>query len=582
MKNLLVSMNSKFIHSSLGAWYLKAACDEKNINVDVMQCTINDSMEHVLANIYRRRPEILAFSCYIWNIGQVLWLCENIKKLLPGLIIILGGPEVSFDSEEIMKKNHELDFIIKGEGEEAFPALLNAIEKKLPKDNITSICYRYGDTTYDTGVFGIVTDLDSIPTPYTHDMLSNNAGKIIYFEASRGCPFNCSYCLSSTFDGVRYFSMERVEKDLNTIVASGAKQVKFVDRTFNANRKRAKEILEYIEEDFGQMKDINFHFEVAADLFDDEILELVKRLPAGLVQFEVGVQTTNEDVLCAVNRKTDTKKVLDTLSTLLGFGNVHVHADLIAGLPKEDIASFEKSFEDLYLRYPHQLQLGFLKLLPGSDIRRECQKYGYIFKSTPPYEVLSNNVLSFDNILELKYIEEMVERLYNSNRYRKSMEYLINVYGEGAYCFYKDFGSFYEEKGFFERGISVREIYVLLLEFGGALKRADKGLLEELLIYDYLSSDNTGNIPRGLKVNIDKAFRDKCFEFLRNPENIEQYLPEMKGISSKEIYKNVYFLPINYNFNLSDGSVKSKSVILFDYTRRDRVTGMYLSFQINI
>jgi radical SAM superfamily enzyme YgiQ (UPF0313 family) len=575
-------MNSKYIHSSLGAWYLKAACDEENIDVDVMQCTINDSMEHVLANIYRRRPEILAFSCYIWNMVEVLRLCENIKKLLPGLIILLGGPEVSFDSGEVMEKSTFIDYIIKGEGEETFPALLNAIEKGLPADNISSICSKAGDSISDTGTFGIVSDLDSIPTPYTHDMLSNNAGKIIYFEASRGCPFNCSYCLSSTFDGVRYFSMERVKRDLETIVSSGAKQIKFVDRTFNANRKRAKEILKYIKEAFGHMKNINFHFEVAADLFDDEMLKIVKKLPTGLIQFEVGVQTTNEEALCAVKRKTDTKKVLDTLSTLLGFGNVHVHADLIAGLPKEDIMSFKKSFEDLYHRAPHQLQLGFLKLLRGSDIRREYQKYGYIFKSTPPYEVLSNNLLSFDDILELKRVEEMVERLYNSNRYRKSLEYLINAYGKGAYCFYKDFGSFYEEKGFFERGISARELYALLLEFGRALESVDKELLTELLVYDYLSADNTGNIPPMLKVNIDKAFRDNCFEFLRNPANVERYLPDMISISSKEIYKNVYFLPINHNFNLSDGSVKSKSVILFDYTRKDRVTGLYLSFHINI
>jgi len=574
-------MSSKYIHSSLGVWYLKAAAEEQNIAVEVIACTINDSMEHVLANIYTRRPEILAFSCYIWNIGEVLWLCENIKKLQPEIIIILGGPEVSFDSEDLMKKNPSVDYVIKGEGEEAYPALVNAIEKKHSMDAVTSICYRYGDNITDTGTFGIVPDLDSIPSPYTAEMLTYNTGKIIYYEASRGCPFNCSYCLSSTFDGVRHFSMQRIKKDLGNIVASGAKQVKFVDRTFNANRKRAKEILKYIDAAFGQIEDINFHFEVAADLFDDELLEIVEKLPAGLVQFEVGVQTTNEEALCAVKRKTDTKKVLDTLSTLFGFGNIHVHADLIAGLPEEDLVSFEKSFENLYLRAPHQLQLGFLKLLRGSDIRGQSEKYGYIFKSTPPYEVLSNNLLSFDDILQLKRVEEMVERLYNSNRYRKSVEYLINAYGKGAYGFYRNFGDFYAAKGFFERGISAREIYSLLLEFGEASQLVDRELLEELLVFDYLSSDNTGNIPRTLKINIDKAFRDKCFEFLRNPANIEKYLPHMKGISSKEIYKKVYFLPANYNFKLSKGLVKRESVILFDYTRKDRVTGLYPSFQIN-
>lgn len=582
MKNLLVSMNSKYIHSSLGAWYLKASAEAMGLEVEIMNCTINDSLERVLAGIYTRRPDILAFSCYIWNIGEVLWLCENIKKLLPDTVIILGGPEVSFDSGEVLLKNPSVSYIIRGEGEETFTGLLRALAEGSDINKLEALCYRTAEGVCESSVYAVISDLDSLPSPYTEQMLKENHGKIIYYEASRGCPFSCAYCLSSTFDGVRYFSMDRVEKELEKIVLSGVRQIKFVDRTFNANKKRAMEILRFIGLKFADRQDLNFHFEIAADLFDDRMLEFIRELPAGLVQFEAGVQSTNTDVIKEVQRKTDTPKVLRIISELGRTQKVHIHADLIAGLPKENLISFAKSFEDLYKTKPHQLQLGFLKLLHGCDIRKKYEKYGYIFKSTPPYEVLCNDVLSYDNITELKTVEEMVERLYNSNRYAKSLGYIVNSYGLGAYTFFRDFGKWFENKGLFDRGISAREMYTLLLEFGENMQSIERRLLEELLIYDFLSSENTGNIPATLRYEADKTFRDRCFAFLRDGSNINLYLSHLKDKSAKEIYKNVYFFSFSYDFITTDSFNKQETVVLFDYTRKEKVSGLYKSIKVNL
>lgn len=582
MKNLLVSMNSKYIHGSLGVWYLKAAAKAHNIEVELLNCTINDSMDRVLARIYKEKPDVLAFSCYIWNIEQILWLCSNIKKILPNTFIILGGPEVSFDTSEIIVKNPSVNCIIKGEGEEVFTRVLKALVNNESLEDIPSLCIRKGEAISESQVFSIIHDLNSLPSPYTEEMLRENSGRIIYFEASRGCPFNCAYCLSSTFEGVRHFNLKRIQEELKKIVQSGTKQIKFVDRTFNANKKRAAEIIEFVIDTFGHLRDVNFHFEVAADLFDDTMFDIVKEIPEGLIQFEVGVQSTNPEVLNSVQRKTDVKKVLENINKLKAYGNVHVHADLIAGLPGENLQSFEESFNDLFKCEPHQLQLGFLKLLHGCGIRKEYKKYSYVYKSTPPYEVLCSSVLSFEDIQELKIVEEMVDRLNNSNFYSRSLKYLIHEYGKTAYSLFRDFGQWYEGRGLFERGISSKELYSLLLEFGKNLSGVDSQLLTQLLIFDFLSSNNTGNIPGSLRYETDGEFRDKCFEFLRNETNIALYLPNMLGKSSKEIYKSVKFFRFDYDISDEDCYIYNETVVLFDYTSKDRVSGLYKNYPVKL
>ncbi|HHW48406.1 MAG TPA: B12-binding domain-containing radical SAM protein, partial [Clostridiaceae bacterium] len=393
MRTVLVALNSKYIHSSLAPWYLKAACGDGCGEIIVLEYTINDDIENVLGEIYSLKPDVAAFSCYIWNIGKALRLSENLKKVLPSVKIVLGGPEVSFDAEKIMEENQFIDYIITGEGEAAFKSLLTALKdlkdepEKSLLSSIGSLVYRFDGNIFSNNPCELIKDLDQIPSPYTGEMLASTSDKVVYFESSRGCPFSCSYCLSSTIDGVRHFSLDRVKSELFKLIKAGVKLVKFVDRTFNCNKARAKEIFKFVIE---HGENTAFHFEAAADLFDDEMIEMLSQAPSGRIQFEIGIQSTNMQTLAAVNRKSNLDRVFDNVRKLRQHGNIHLHLDLIAGLPYEDFCSFKTSFDAVYSLKPHNLQLGFLKMLKGSKIRREAYKYSYNYRSYPPYEVLGN------------------------------------------------------------------------------------------------------------------------------------------------------------------------------------------------
>lgn len=581
MKTVIVALNSKYIHSSLAPWYLKANCGNKHGEINILEFTINDIMDNVLMDIYAQKADVIAFSCYIWNIPYVLRLTEDIRKICPEVKIIAGGPEVSFNCKDIMDCNPSIDFIIAGEGENSFPRLLKCLQNSSGNfDGIDGLYYRdfSGNVALAANPFACVNDINSIASPYTDEMLSSiGDNKIAYFESSRGCPFSCSYCLSSMTHGVRFFQMGRVKNDLIKLVNAGVKQIKFVDRTFNCNKQRAMEIFRFAMENG---KDTNFHFEAAADLFDDETLDLLSAVPPGQIQFEIGVQTTNNDALEAVNRKTSLDRVFYNTSRLKESGNIHIHLDLIAGLPYENMHSFITSFNDVYNLEPHQLQLGFLKLLKGSKIRNDAVSYGYIFRNYPPYEILSNSFMSFENIAELKGIEEIVERYYNSGRFINTLKYTTTrLYSSLPYNFYLDFYRFNSGKGYLERPVSLKKLFDILLDFAKeSFESADVDIINELLKLDYLSRDRSGSLPGGIKRILPEGFKERCFDFLRDKSNIVEYIPFFEDETPKEIFKHVHFEVFNFDVvqYLRYGSIEKKDVVLlFDYSREDKVTSQF-------
>ena len=607
MKTLIIALNSKYIHPSLAPWYLKYTCGNSCGDIEVLEYTINDDMEWVLSKIYSEKPDVAAFSCYIWNINHTLKIAENLKKVIPNITIILGGPEVSYTPEEIMKEKSIIDFIICGEGEESFKNLLSRLYNNLNRQQfyeIEGLCYRnYGKIIYD-GKYCQTKDLDTIPSPYTNEMLASlENNKIVYYEASRGCPFSCSYCISSTFDGVRYFSMQRVKDELLRLIQAGVRQVKFVDRTFNCNRERAKEIIRFI---ISNSKETNFHFEVAGDLFDDEMLQLLWEVPEGIIQLEIGIQTINTVTLSEINRKTHINKVFDNINKLRSKDNIHIHLDLIAGLPYEDYSSFKNSFNNVYVLEPHQLQLGFLKMLKGSFIRTQSEKHEYRFREYPPYEVLYNKYISFSEMSELKGIEEVFERYYNSGRFINSLKFIINNFFNSPFQFYREFYLYNLKHGYLDKPISAREQYTVLINFiEYIVKNLDlqhiqhmeksffKNIMNDLLKLDYLSTNNTGNLPEGINRVIEPGFKDWCQGFLKDNNNVMQYLPSFKGMSGIQILKKIRFETFGYDVltvqesflnNLHEEineNLHKKVTILFDYTNRHKVTGVYRYSRIN-
>ncbi len=583
MKTVIVALNSKYIHSSLAPWYLKACCGDEFGEIRVLEFTINDSLDSVFSAIYREKADVVAFSCYIWNITQVLRLAEDLKQVSPKTVIILGGPEVSFDAGELMNLNNYIDYIIAGEGEIPFKKIMEYLYKNTEDEPcIPGVYFRKAEAVLFGGPGTMPDDLDIIPSPYTDEMLSANKDKIVYFESSRGCPFSCSYCISSTFEGVRYFSMERVKSDLLRLLNAGVKQVKFVDRTFNCNRSRAKEIFKFIIEN--RVQDINFHFEAAADLFDDEMIEMLSRAPEGLIQFEIGVQTVNADALRAVGRKTDLEKLFANVRKLSAPCNIHLHLDLIAGLPYENMESFGDSFNWVYSCKPQQLQLGFLKLLKGSRIRQEAELYGYKFRKYPPYEVLGNRFISADELILLKGVEELVERYYNSGRFVRSLDYIISSCFESPFDFFTDFYRYNSEKGLLDKPLSARQLYTVMLDYSKRYEpKLRSEVLNDLLKFDFLSSNNTANLPDGLKRNIEPGFKERCFDFLKDDGNVVKYLPQYASRPPKEIFKKVHFESFDFDVTQDINRVENERqpvVILFDYGTRSKVTGLYRSHRI--
>ena len=479
MKILLAACNAKYIHSNPAVYDLRAFASEYKEHILLGEYTINQTKDEILKEIYRSGAEVVCFSCYIWNISFVRELIFDLKKILPGTAFWVGGPEVSFDAENFLKEMPQVTGVMVGEGEETFLELARYyIEKKGTLADIRGIAFRENGEIFHNG-WREVMDLSRVP--FAYEQTEDFANRIIYYESSRGCPFSCSYCLSSIDKKLRFRNLELVKKELQFFLDKKVPQVKFVDRTFNCKHDHAMEIWKYIlEHDNGVT---NFHFEISADLLREEELELMSRMRPGLIQLEIGVQSTNPDTIRAIHRNMDLKKLEASVARVKSFGNIHQHLDLIAGLPCEDYESFQRSFEQVYRMKPDQLQLGFLKVLKGSSMYHEAQKYEILYKEKEPYEVLSTAWLSYEDILKLKMVESMVEVYYNSGQFRKTLSWIETFYHE-MFSFYESLGAYYEEKGYEEISHSRLRRYEILLEFLKEKTQLPVNTASQHMVYD--------------------------------------------------------------------------------------------------
>ncbi len=490
MKILLAACNAKYIHSNPAVYNLRAYADDCRDSVFIKEFTINQPKDEILKDIYRSGADVVCFSCYIWNISFVKEIIEDLKKLLPDTAFWAGGPEVSFHGEELLRSMPQLTGIMAGEGEETFRELAGYyVKNKGRLEDIRGILFRQGEEIRNNGLREPV-DLNKIPFVYEH--IGEFSNRIIYYESSRGCPFSCSYCLSSIDRRLRFRDLVLVKKELQFFLDHKVPQVKFVDRTFNCRHGHAMEIWKYIlEHDNGVT---NFHFEVSADLFTEEELKLLGQMRPGLVQLEIGVQSANPQTLKAIRRKTDLRKLENAVARIREKENIHQHLDLIAGLPWEDYESFRRSFDYVYKMRPDQLQLGFLKVLKGSSMELEAKEYGMVFKTREPYEILSTKWLSYEEILKLKMVESMVEVYYNSGQFQHTLNWIMRFY-EDAFSFFESLGKFYEKKGYGEISHSRIRRYEILLEFLREETEISEAEASQKMIYDLYLRENLKKRP---------------------------------------------------------------------------------------
>ncbi len=491
MKILLAACNAKYIHSNLAVYDLQAYASEYTDHIILKEYTINQQKDDIMRDIYLEHPDVVCVSCYIWNISFVKELMADLAKILPDADFWAGGPEVSYDAEKFLSENPEFTGVMVGEGEETFQELSGYYVKKNPEklENITGICYRDGEKIIHNGWRQIM-DLSSIPFIYKD--LSEFKNRIIYYESSRGCPFSCSYCLSSVDKKLRFRDIEMVKKELQFFIDHKVPQVKFVDRTFNCKHDHAMAIWKYINNHDNGVT--NFHFEISADLLREEELQEMSTMRPGLIQLEIGVQSTNPDTIKAIHRTMDFEKLKGIVDRIHSFGNIHQHLDLIAGLPYEDYDSFRNSFNDVYALKPQQLQLGFLKVLKGSHMMEMCREYGIVYKNREPYEVLSTKWLDYDHVLKLKNVENMVEVYYNSGQFQKTLEYAESFFPD-AFSIYEGLGIFYMEKGYGDVSHTRMRRYEILLEYLETVPGISRAEVADRMILDLYLRENLKSRP---------------------------------------------------------------------------------------
>ncbi len=513
MKTIIACLNSKYIHASLAPWCLVAgvkAFSKTDCNVQVLETTINADLNEFIEKIISERPQAVSFSTYIWNIEKTLLVAKEVKSVVD-CKIILGGPEVAYRAKDVLLKYNFVDFVLSGEGEWSFPKLLDAINLNLPLKNVCGLTYR------QNGEINSIPEkecFDTPPSPYSKEFFENLNGRISYIETSRGCPYRCAFCLSGRCSPLRCFDIEQIKTDIIRLANSGTKTVKFVDRTFNANAKRANEILCFIISNYGKEipKGVCFHFEIAGDILKEETFKILASAPVGMIQLEIGMQSFNEATLKAINRKTDTAKLIENIKRLISMGNMHIHIDLIAGLTGEDIKSFENSFNIGYSLNAHMLQMGFLKLLYGADMRENKEAFPCEFSENPPYEVTSTPWLSEEEIKSLKKCEDALERMYNSGRFLFTLDYLLNECAYTPFRLFMEFG-----KAVNGNNMSLSEYAEKIYEY---FKRvSDEQALRDALICDMLSCASSLQIPKALKIKdplykkVKKYFTQNIDEF---------------------------------------------------------------------
>lgn len=601
MRFLLVALNAKYIHSNPALYSLKQFAGENAVHVELAEYTINNHTEDILADIYKRKPDAVGFSCYIWNWNMVRDIMTELFKLCPDIPVWLGGPEVTFDAADILKKYPQLTGVMVGEGEETFAEVLDyyvTANTGKQKTATTSLMENTGEQKGTTkkqlsDIPGLVLQTGStVPReplsmerlPFLYDNLDDFKNRIIYYESQRGCPFRCSYCLSSIDKTVRLRDISVVKRELQFFLDNQVEQVKFVDRTFNCNHTHAMAVWQYILENDNGVT--NFHFEIAGDILDEEEIALLNSMRPGLVQLEIGVQSTNEATLKEIRRAMDVAKLKKVVAAVRQGKNVHCHLDLIAGLPYEDYKSFAHSFNEVYGMRPDQLQLGFLKVLKGSYMHEAAKAYGLVYRDKPPYEVLYTNWLTYEDVCRLKRIEEMVELYYNSNQFTHTLPILQQVF-ESSFAMYEALADFYEENGYFTETPSRIYRYQVLLAFAEKMDADRVALYKELLTFDLYLRENVKSRP-AFAADLT-SYRKEITEFYRREESERRFLPDYTEYDSKQLARMTHMEPFRYSVWevdtewLSDDSAQTPSYekmqelpqpefVLFDYRHRSPLT----------
>lgn len=572
MRVLLIAVNAKYIHSnpavySLRAYAQAALGDQPEVGIEIAEYTINQNTENILADIYRHRPDIAAFSCYIWNWNTIQELLPELPKLLPDTKLWLGGPEVSFHAEKILAQYTQLTGIMVGEGEETFTQLVRFYHApKGQLQDIPGLVLPQGRTQPRE-----LTDMSKLP--FLYEDLGKFQNRIIYYESQRGCPFRCAYCLSAIDKSVRLRDIETVKKELQYFLDHKVSQVKFIDRTFNCNAAHALAIWRYLLENDNGVT--NFHFEIAADLMTEEELEVLKQMRPGLIQLEIGVQSTNEQTLHAINRYMSLEHLRQVVDKIHSFHNIHQHLDLIAGLPYEDYDSFVTSFNDVYAMRPQQLQLGFLKVLKGSPIEEKAEEYGIVYNSRPPYEVLYSRWIPYDDVLRLKGIEEMVELYYNSCQFTHTLPVLEKEFSS-PFALYEALSQYYEEKGYYINTPARAYRYQVLLEFAQQKAPARSELYAQLLTFDMYLRENLKSRPAFAPCwQQGEEEKEQVRAFYRQEAQTPQYLTGYEGYQPQQLMKMThieYFTYPVWQQNMKMTQLSQKTAILFDYQKRDPLT----------
>lgn len=566
MKTVLVAINAKYIHSNLAVYSLRSYARTFGYEPKLLEFTINQQKDQILKGIYEAKPDLLCFSCYIWNLSYAEEIIEDIKKILPKVTIWAGGPEVSYDAPKFLKRHPEVDGIMCAEGEKTLTELISYYEigKSQGKslDGINGIVYQENKTIHQTPLRDIM-NMDDLVFPY--EDLKDFEHKIIYYESSRGCPFSCSYCLSSIDKKLRFRSFSLVEKELEFFLAHKVPQVKFVDRTFNCKKSHAMAIWTYIKEHDNGIT--NFHFEVAADLLTEDEIALIQTMRPGLIQLEIGVQSTNEKTLAEIHRKTDFEEITRKVKAVQKGENVHQHLDLIAGLPYENYESFGHSFNDVYALKPEQLQLGFLKVLKGSYMAEAAEGYGCVHKAKPPYEVLGTRWLSYEEILKLKGVEEMVEVYYNSGQFQKTIRAMEHLF-ETVFSMYEELADFYEKNGYNEVSHTRIRRYEILQEFLQE-KEANLEYFKQLMIFDLYARENMKTRPQW--ANDLSAYKMQILDFYKKEEENPELLTDYQGYQARQTIKMTHIEVFTYDV-INENEEKGAYPVLFDYKKRSPLT----------
>ncbi|MCT6924126.1 B12-binding domain-containing radical SAM protein [Metasolibacillus sp.] len=567
MKIVLATLNAKYIHTNLAIRYLKASAYPEFIP-ELAEYTIKDPAFNIVSDLFQKQPDVVGFSCYIWNIEETLHVIKMLKTVLPNTKVILGGPEVSYDVHHWLKNHAEIDFIVMGEGETSFKELLHYLDGDVSLEDVRGICY-LEDGKVRIHAQPPKIDLRELATPFRFEEDLPHLGKRIqYIETSRGCPFQCQFCLSSIEVGVRYFNREKIKEDIRFLMDNGARTIKFVDRTFNISRSYAMEMFQFLIDE--HKPGVVFQFEITADIMRPEVIQFLNdNAPKGLFRFEIGVQSTNDLTNELVKRRQNFEKLKRTVTMVKEGGKIDQHLDLIAGLPEEDYASFRDTFNDVFAMRPEELQLGFLKLLRGTGLRLEAKKYGYTYVDIAPYEIFSNNVLTFDDIVRIKHAEDVLEKYWNAHRMDYTIEYLVTEVFETPFDFFQSFGTYWEMRGWSRIGHQLEDLFQRLLEFLQTVPNVDLAIVQNIMQLDYLQEQQFQPRKIWWKERTDKEQQKNIYTLLRQNPTIAGEEFAAMGITERDLFKHSLIIPTAISYqDFLNGQIKKHKGYLFTYFRQ--------------